>query len=205
VATGRQIRHHPFRPPASVRVVSRPEEVTSVRQAAAMYSVRPPVVRRWLSLGLLTAPPWTLQQLHQVRALTDPDGRRRGPQAAHGTLTRWLEGCDCHRCREAQNDAARARFRRRAQARLPVGLRKQFLDAIYAGKQFKTAIREFGLTSNQVWGLTKTDQEWSEKLEAALMATRREDLQHGTNAAYETGCVCRECREHQRIRMARSR
>jgi hypothetical protein len=27
---------------------------------------------------------------------------------AHGTLTRWLEGCDCDPCREAQNDAARA-------------------------------------------------------------------------------------------------
>jgi hypothetical protein len=50
--------------------------------------------------------------------------------------------------------------------------------------------------------LTKTDQEWSEKLEAALTATRRDDLQHGTNAAYVHGCVCRECREHQRIRMA---
>jgi hypothetical protein len=96
-----------------------------------------------------------VEQLHQVRELTDPDGRRRGPQAAHGTLTRWLEGCDCDQCREAQNDAARARFRRRAQARLPIGVRKQFLDAIYDGKLFKTAIRDFGLTSNQVWGLTK--------------------------------------------------
>jgi hypothetical protein len=42
-----------------------------------------------------------------------------------------------------------------------------------------------GLTSNQVWGLTKTDEEWAEALEAALAATRREDLEHGTNAAYQ--------------------
>jgi hypothetical protein len=140
---------------ASVRMVSR--QVTSVRQAAAACNVTPPVVRRWLSLGLITPPPWTLQQLHQVRKLTDPDGRRLGPQAAHGTLTRWLEGCDCDRCSTAQNDAAKARFRRRAQARLPIEVRKQFLDAIYAGKPFKAAIRDFGLTSNQVWGLTKTD------------------------------------------------
>jgi hypothetical protein len=35
---------------------------------------------------------------------------------------------------------------------------------------------DVGLTSNQVWGLTKTDQEWSEKLEAALQATRREEV-----------------------------
>jgi hypothetical protein len=45
-------------------------------------------------------------------------------------------------------------------------------------------------------GLTKTDEEWSKKLEAALTATRRDDLEHGTNAAYVAGCVCSECREH---------
>jgi hypothetical protein len=111
---------------------------------------------------------------------------------------RRLEGCDCDRCREAQNDAAKARFRRRAQTRLPIEVRNQFLDAIYAGKPFKTAIREFGLTSNQVWGLTKSDEEWSTALDAALTATRRDDLEHGTNAAYVSGCVCTDCREHQR-------
>jgi hypothetical protein len=56
-----------------------------------------------------------------------------------------------------------------------------------------------------VWGLTKTDAEWSEKLEAALTATRRDDLEDGTTAAYVRGCVCRECREHQRQRMAKNR
>ena len=174
------------------------EEVTSVRQAAAVCNVTPPVIRRWLSLGLIPGPPWTLQQLHQIRDETDPEGRRRGPQVAHG-------GCDCDRCREAQNDAARARFRRRAQERLPVELRKQLLDAIYNGKPFRTVLRELGLTSNQVWGLAKTDPEWSEKLEAALTASRRADLRRGTTAAYVHGCVCSECREHQRQRMARNR
>ena len=53
--------------------------------------------------------------------------------------------------------------------------------------------------------LAKTDPEWSEKLEAALTASRRVDLEHGTNAAYVKGCVCKECREHQRQRMARNR
>jgi hypothetical protein len=99
-------------------VVSGPQEVTSIRQAAALCNVTPPVVRRWLSLGLICGPPWTVEQLHEVLDMTDPQGRRSGPQAAHGTLTRWLEGCDCDRCREAQKDAARARFRRNAQARL---------------------------------------------------------------------------------------
>jgi hypothetical protein len=190
---------------ASVRVVSGPQEVTSIRQAAAMCNVTPPVVRRWLSLGLISAPPWTLQQLHQVRDLTDPEGRRRGPQVAHGTASRCNEGCSCTRCHQAQNDAARARFRRKAQERLPAELRQQLLDGIYAGQPFRQVLRDLGLTSNQVWGLTKTDPEWSEMLDTALTATRRDDLQHGTNAAYVHGCVCRECRAHQRIRTARNR
>jgi hypothetical protein len=54
-------------------------------------------------------------------------------------------------------------------------------------------------------GLTKTDAEWAESLGGALEATRREDLEHGTNAAYVQGCVCSECRENQRIRMAKNR
>jgi hypothetical protein len=62
-----------------------------------------------------------------------------------------------------------------------------------------------GLTSNQVWGLTKTDEEWSAALEAAVTATRRHDLDHGNNAAYVAGCVCKYCREHQRQRIAKNR
>jgi hypothetical protein len=64
-------------------------------------------------------------------------------------------------------------------------------------------LRELGLTPNQVWGLTQTDAEWSAALEEALTSTRRDDLKHGTNAAYVAGCVCKECREHQRQRMAK--
>ena len=66
-------------------------------------------------LGLIPGPPWTLQQLHNVRDMTDPQGRRRGPQVAHGTMTRWNEGCSFTRCRQAQNNAARVRGRARAQ------------------------------------------------------------------------------------------
>jgi hypothetical protein len=83
-------------------------------------------------------------------------------------------------------------------------VRQRFLDAIYVGQPFRTVLRDLGLTSNQVFGLARTDQEWSEQLEAALTATRRDDLQHGTNAAYIHGCVCSECREHQQVRMGRN-
>ena len=72
---------------------------------------------------------------------------------------------------------------------MPVKARQQLLDAIYGGQPFRTALPDLGLTSNQVWGLTRTDEEWSAALEAALNATRRDNLQYGTNAAYVHGCV----------------
>ena len=56
----------------TLSLVSEADRVTSIRQAAAVCNVTPPVVRRWLSLELITEPPWTLQQLHQVRDETDP-------------------------------------------------------------------------------------------------------------------------------------
>jgi hypothetical protein len=126
--------------------------VSSVRQAAAVCDVTPPVVRRWISLRLIPQPPWTVEQLQRIRGETDPEGRRRGPQVPHGTLTRWLEGCDCDECREAQNDAAKARFRRKAQKRLPAEVRQELLDAIHRGEPFRQILRDLGLTSNQVWG-----------------------------------------------------
>jgi hypothetical protein len=88
-----------------------------------------------------------------------------------------------------------------AQGRLPPEVRQQLLDAIYSGQPFRTVLRELGVTP-QVWGLTKTDEKWSEQLDAALLATRRGELEHGTDAANVRGCVCSECREHQRFRMA---
>jgi hypothetical protein len=181
------------------------EAVTSIRQAAAVCNVTPPVVRRWRSLGLIPGPPWTLKQLLKVRDATDPGGRRTGPQMAHGTMPRWNSGCSCDACRQANSDNVKARLRRKAQARFPTDKRQQLVDSIYAGKPFRETLREVELTSNQVFGLARVDEEWSTALETALTATRRYDLKPGTNAAYVAGCVCCDCREHQRVRMARNR
>jgi hypothetical protein len=43
-------------------------------------------------------------------------------------------------------------------------MRQQLLDAIYAGQPFRSVLRDLGLTPNQVWGLTRTDQQWSADL-----------------------------------------
>ena len=126
-------------------------------------------------------------------------------KARHGTSAGWHTGCRCTQCRAAHAETQKAFGRARAQKRLSVELRQQVLDGIYAGRPFRTIIRGLGLTPNQVWGLTKTDEAWSTALEAALTASRRVDLQHGTNAAYVAGCVCSECRDHQRLRMTQNR
>jgi hypothetical protein len=161
------------------------------------------VVRRWLSLGLLPEPPWTVQQLSEVRDKSTPMLVVVALGAAHGTWTRWNMGYSWAQCRQLQSDAGRARKRAMAQARLPVEVRQKLLDAISSGEPFRTVLRELELTPNQVWGLAKTDEEWSARLEAALKAYRREDLAHGTNAAYLHGCVCSDCRRHQQIRQGR--
>jgi hypothetical protein len=71
-------------------------------------------------------------------------------------------------------------------------LLQRLLAAIHDGQSFRAIPVDLGLSANQVWGLAKTDEEWSEQLEAALTATLRDDLRHGTTAAYVRGCVCWE-------------
>jgi len=133
-----------------------------------------------------------------------PVSVRAVTKAGHGTSGGWHSGCRCARCRQAHSDTQRTWKRARAQERLPTDVRQQLVDAIYDRKPFRQVLGDLGLTPNQVWGLTKTDEEWSRALDAALTETRRSDQRHGTNAAYVAGCVCKECRGHQRIRMARS-
>jgi hypothetical protein len=82
-----------------------------------------------------------------------------------------MRGCSCAECRQLQSGEARARGRRKAQDRLPTEVRQQLLDAIYeAGRSARCSVK-LDLAPNQVWGLTKTDKDWSAALEAALTAT----------------------------------
>ena len=149
--------------------------ISSVRQAAAACNVSAPVVRRWLSLGLLSKPPRTLEQLHEVRDTIDPNGRRRGSQAAHGTMTRWNQGCSCEQCRRLQSDEARARGRARAQERLPAEVRQQLLDAIFAGQPFRGVLRDLELTPNQIWGSPRPTRSGRPHWRPRWLAARRDD------------------------------
>ena len=104
-------------------------------------------------------------------------------EAAHGTSARWHAGCHCSHCRRVQADAPRARGRARAQKRLPARCGNSSWTRSTRVSRSGTVLDDLGLTPNQVWGLTRTDPEWATTLETALTATRRDDLEHGTNAA----------------------
>jgi hypothetical protein len=124
--------------------------ITSTRRPAAVCGVTRFAVRAWIDRGLLPEPPWTPQQLLQVRdtAETGP-----GPQAPHGTRARWSNGCACVQCRQAHSDTLRSYGRARARDRLHIEVRRQLLDAIYVGQPVRQVLRDLGLTPNQVWGL----------------------------------------------------
>lgn len=70
----------------------------------------------------------------------------------HGTSAGSHTGCRCTPCRRAHSDTQRASGRARAQKRLPVEVRQQLVDAIYAGQSFRSVLRDLNLTPNQVLG-----------------------------------------------------
>jgi hypothetical protein len=72
--------------------------------------------------------------------------------ARHGTNAGWHSGCHCASCTRAHSNDQKTRGRARAQKRLPVQVRQQLLEAIYARKPFPAVLRDLGLTPNQVWG-----------------------------------------------------
>jgi hypothetical protein len=122
-------------------------------------------------------------------------------EAVHGTSARWVSLPSAGRHTATPSEPG---DKPEHGSGSPSRSWQQLLDGVYGRRPFRTVIRDLELTPNQLWGLTKTDQEWSEKLEAALTATRQDNLEHGTNAAYVAASVCSECRENQRVRMGRN-
>jgi hypothetical protein len=179
------------------------EPLITVRAAAGACGVTPTAVPGWLADGRIGDPPWTVEQVESVR--DRPSSRARGANAAHGIVVRYEEGCSCDRCRTAENDWARDRERAKADTRLPESTRQQLLAQLLAGHSFHAVLRDLGITANLVWGRARRDPDWAADLDAVLLATRQEELEHGTNAAYVQGCVCPDCRAHQLRRMAKGK
>jgi hypothetical protein len=88
------------------------------------------------------------------------------PGTRESSPARTATCCGGPERRQMQSDAARARGRRKAHERLPPEMRQQLLVAIYAGQPFRRVLCDLGLSPNQVWGLTKIDDEWSAALDA---------------------------------------
>ena len=88
------------------------------------------------------------------------------------------------RYRQAHRDEKRVRGRAKAQAQLPAEVRQQLLAAIHARTPFRAAVRHLGLTSQQVWGLTKTDETWSTSLCGAHPPAA--EASHGHSPAFRS-------------------
>jgi len=101
---------------------------------------------------------------------------------------------------EQARDLAQRPRMTEAEVEQMISLRADGMSAAEIAKQFPQYAA--GTVFNKL-SSRKTDPKWSAALEAALEATRRADLEHGTNAAYVAGGVCRQCREHQQKRMGR--
>jgi hypothetical protein len=166
----------------------------------------PESVRRGFRIGNVLACPPTIPKIATPRDPNVGGGSttvRAVTKAAHGTsggLAQRLSLQPVPGC--ARRDSESLWESQGAQQRLPAEVRQQLLDGIYANQPFRTVLRDLGVTPNQVWGLTRTDEGWSTALEAALTASRRVDLQRYPCRVCG-GCVCGECRSHQRVRMAK--
>ena len=104
--------------------------------------------------------------------------------APHGSNAGWHSGCHCARCRRAHSDDQRTRGRGLGAAAAPSRGAATAPGRDLRRPAVRAILRDLGLPSNQVWGLTRTDQEWSKRLEAALTATRRDDLHPATAVKY---------------------
>jgi hypothetical protein len=101
----------------------------SIRAAAATIGVTPIVIRRWIDRGDLAQPPWPLDELRRLDVESRPSP---GPQADHGTLTRYAMGCNCDAYLTAQRNYQRKQSRVEPQAQSARELLQQLVDALGA-------------------------------------------------------------------------
>ncbi|WP_100445294.1 hypothetical protein [Glycomyces xiaoerkulensis] len=100
---------------------------------------------------------------------------------------------------------ARDRQRRNTLAMFD-GIEQMLLNDIAAGIPLKQAVEWYGLTLRGVHNRARWDAEWSERLDASLLAGRDPDLEHGRDPTYKRfGCRCPDCRDAHRAGKGRDR
>jgi hypothetical protein len=78
-------------------------------------------------------------------------------------------------------------------------VRQHFVEALYAGQPFKVVLRDLGLTSTKFGGSPR--RMVSGRLRWTALSRTPAETTSGTVRMPHTvrGCVCSECREHQRV------
>ena len=132
-----------------------------------------------------------------------PDGGEG--RYGHGTRARWTSECRCPDCRQAHADAERSRKQAKAQTRLPAKSGSSFSTAFMQALPFRTIVRDLGLTSQQVWGLTKTDQAWSTTRGCTDRSPRTTAWNTAPTLPTRTAACAGIAEEHQQRRMGRNR
>lgn len=100
----------------------------------------------------------------------------------------------CADCLERRRAPDHRRKRARAGQRFPRRVRTRLLAGLSAGGQLGEVCSQLGVSTVQVYGWRQYDPGWADALDAALMAGRNPELDHGTPSARWWGCRCPDCR-----------
>ena len=173
-------------------------QFVSQREASAFAGVRPSTLLAWQEKGWLVGP-WTPLSVTIASAWSTAE-RDRGPQAAHGTVARWRFGCTCADCRDAHREdwnGSRSRASAAAREEFWAGRLELLLAALSSGVSYREAITAAGVSPTQIAIRRRDSAAFGERLDAALMAGRNPDVDHGTYRGYKAaGCRCPDCREY---------
>jgi DNA-binding CsgD family transcriptional regulator len=124
----------------------------------------------------------------EIRAAVDAGRERKH-------VSRWRKGARDATARKAHNADDRRRRRAAVRARF-APVEKDLLKALASGTSLTDAVQAAGLPVQALFQRARWDKPWSDRLDAALMAGRDRQINHGTAWAYKHHrCRCPECRQ----------